>query len=148
MKIGAASGIGLAVAKRLVGDGIKKIALIDLNSESLLQAVKTLSEIDESATAIHIETDVSKEEQVEEAVARTVEKFGRIDFCLNAAGISGNPGATADLKTADYDQVLNVNLKGVWLCERAQIKQMLKQELRDLRLVSFLLFWRHWVGKS
>lgn len=121
-----------------MADGIRKIALIDLNAGPLFAAVKYLTEIDASVTAIQIETDVSKEEQVDRAVATTVKRFGRIDVCLNAAGISGKAGGTAALKTEDYDQVLDVNLKGVWYCERAQIRQMLKQEMRDLRLVSGL----------
>jgi NAD(P)-dependent dehydrogenase (short-subunit alcohol dehydrogenase family) len=119
-----------------VADGIKQIALMDLNEDPLAEASKSLSVIDASVNVIRISIDVSKEEQVEQAVAATVEKFGRIDVCLNAAGISGKPGGVADLTVADLDKVLDVNLKGVWFCERAQIRQMLKQELRDVRSVS------------
>lgn len=118
-----------------MADGISRIALIDLHTGPLSAAVKSLTDIDASVTAIHIEADVSKEEQVDQAVATTVEKFGRIDVCLNAAGITGKTAATSDLKNEDYDKVLDINLKGVWYCERAQIRQMLKQELRDLTLV-------------
>ncbi|TVY42079.1 Levodione reductase [Lachnellula occidentalis] len=129
---GAASGIGLAVAKRLVADGIKQITLIDLNTDALTEASNSLTEIDASVTTLRLAVDVGKEEQVEKAVADTVEKFGRIDVCLNAAGIAGKAAGLADLTVGDLDKVLDVNLKGVWLCERAQIKQFLKQEMRDL----------------
>ena len=134
---GAASGIGLAVAKRLVADGIKQLALIDLNSDSLAEAHKSVTSVDSSVNAIPIAIDVGKEEQVEAAIASTVEKFGRIDVCLNAAGISGTFGGVVDLTIGDLDKVLDVNLKGVWFCERAQIRQMLKQELRDVRSASY-----------
>lgn len=77
-----------------------------------------------------IGTDCSKEDQVESAVEECVSKFKRMDVCFNGAGISGNPNATAEMKSADMDRVLDINLKGVWYCERAQIRQMLKQEER------------------
>lgn len=119
----------------MVADGVKQIALIDLNDDSLAEASKSLAAIDSSVDTIQIAIDVSKEEQVELAVAAAVEKFGRIDVCLNAAGISGKSGEVADLTVGDLNQVLDVNLKGVWFCERAEIRQMLKQEMRDVRFV-------------
>ncbi|TVY28180.1 2-(R)-hydroxypropyl-CoM dehydrogenase [Lachnellula hyalina] len=128
---GAASGIGLSVARRLVADGIKKIALIDLNADALTEASNSLTEIDASVTTLRLAVDVSKEELVDKA-AETAEKFGRIDVCLNAAGIAGRAAGLADLTVGDLDKVLDVNLKGVWFCERAQIRQFLKQEMRDL----------------
>jgi NAD(P)-dependent dehydrogenase (short-subunit alcohol dehydrogenase family) len=69
---------------------------------------------------------------VELAVEETVKKFGRVDVCFNAAGMGGEPGAIVDQRTENLDAVLGLNLRGVWLCERAQIKQMLKQEMRDV----------------
>ncbi|TVY58456.1 Levodione reductase [Lachnellula cervina] len=129
---GAGSGIGLAVAKRLVADGIKHLALIDLTLNTLTAASTSLTEIDSSVTILPLAIDVSKEEQVETAVTQTVEKFGRIDVCLNAAGIAGKSAGVAELEVGDLDEVLGVNLKGVWFCERAQIRQFLKQEMRDL----------------
>lgn len=138
-KIGAGSGIGLAVAKRLVADGIKHLALIDLTLNTLTAASTSLTEIDSSVTILPLAIDVSKEEQVETAVTQTVEKFGRIDVCLNAAGIAGKSAGVAELEVGDLDEVLGVNLKGVWFCERAQIRQFLKQEMRDLRCVFFFL---------
>lgn len=53
-------------------------------------------------------------------------------MCFNAAGMGGNSAGIADLATADLDKVLNLNLRGVWLCERAQIRQFLKQEERSV----------------
>ncbi|TVY80757.1 Levodione reductase [Lachnellula suecica] len=131
-QIGAASGMGLAVAQRLIADGVRQIALIDLKDDTLVEASESLAVIETSVEVLHIAIDVSKEELVEQAVAATVEKFGRLDFCFNAAGISGTNAGIADLTVEDLDKVLDINLKGVWLCERAQIRQMLKQEMREL----------------
>lgn len=75
---------------------------------------------------------MSSEAEVDHAMAQTVQKFGRIDICFNAAGISGEEAGTADANTERADQVLEVNLKGVWFCERAELKQLLTQEERDV----------------
>jgi NAD(P)-dependent dehydrogenase (short-subunit alcohol dehydrogenase family) len=72
------------------------------------------------------------EEQVEVAVKKTVEKFGRIDVAFNAAGISGEPGKTGDLTGEQMSKVLDLNAKGVWFCQRAQIRAMVKQDERAL----------------
>lgn len=53
-------------------------------------------------------------------------------MCFNAAGITGKIEPTADAKVEDLDEVLGVNLKGLWLCERAELQQFLKQEERNV----------------
>lgn len=131
---GAGSGIGLAVTHRLVLDGIKNIALVDITETSLVSAIKSLVELQMKNTTFElIAANCSVEEQIESAVAKTVQKFGRIDICFNAAGIAGQQGAIAEQSTENLDKVLGINLRGLWLCERAQIQQMMKQELRAVR---------------
>lgn len=94
--------------------------------------------------ALQIAIDVGKEEQVEHAIALTVNLFRRIDVCLNAAGISGRAAGIADLNVEDFDKVLDVNLKGVWYCDGAQIRQMLRQVMRDVRFeFSGLSVWNN-----
>jgi len=129
---GAGSGIGLAVAQHLVADGIKQIAIIDLAEDRLSEAASSLSNLDASAQVLRISCDCSSEEAVDNAVSETVERFGRIDYCFNAAGMSGLQCAITDMETKNVDNVLGLNLRGVWLCERAEIRQMLKQEMRDV----------------
>lgn len=132
--IGAGSGIGLAVAHRLALDGIKNIALVDITETSLASAVQSLDGLKmDNMTFLPISADCSVEEQVESAVASTVQKFGRLDVCFNAAGIAGQQGAIAEQSTENLDKVLGLNLRGLWFCERAQIQQMMKQELRPVR---------------
>jgi len=129
---GAASGIGLAVAQRLVSDGIKNIALVDVTPDRLSTASTSLSAIDPQAKVLTLTVDCSDENAVEAAVTQTVSAFGRLDVCFNAAGISGEGKPTAEQTAENLDAVLGLNLKGVFYCERAQIKQMLKQEMRDV----------------
>jgi len=123
------------VAERLAGDGVTKIVIIDLNLSSLADTTASLSSLSPSTQTLIIEADCSKEAEVEGAVRQTVEKFGRIDVCFNAAGISGANGKITDTKTQTMEGVLDLNLKGVWFCERAQIRQMISQEDRDVTCV-------------
>lgn len=127
---GAASGIGLAVARQLLLDGITQIAILDISAENLSAAVTDLQSSSPQAKILPIAVDCSSESGVNDAVEKTVEKFGRLDVCFNAAGMSGASGGIADLDVSEMDKVLGLNLRGVWLCERAQIRQFLKQEER------------------
>jgi NAD(P)-dependent dehydrogenase (short-subunit alcohol dehydrogenase family) len=117
---------------RLVTDGIKNIALIDLSEAHLINTEAKIAEFDPSVKVLKIGADCSKEDQVESAVDKTVATLGRLDACFNGAGISGTVAKIAEMGSDNLDAVLGLNLKGVWYCERAQIRQMLKQDLRDV----------------
>jgi len=117
---------------RLVTDGIKSIALIDLSEAHLASTEAKIAKLDLSVKALRIGADCSKEDQVEAAVEKTVTTFGRLDACFNGAGISGAAAKIAEMSSDNLDAVLGLNLKGVWYCERAQIRQMLKQALRPV----------------
>jgi NAD(P)-dependent dehydrogenase (short-subunit alcohol dehydrogenase family) len=78
-------------------------------------------------TGLFVKTDVSKAADVEALVRKTVEKFGRLDTAFNNAGVEGNWKPLTDVSEAEWDQVININLKGLWLCMKYQIPQMLKQ---------------------
>jgi NADP-dependent 3-hydroxy acid dehydrogenase YdfG len=75
-----------------------------------------------------IEMDVGNEQSVEEGIRETAKTFGSIEIAVNNAGIAGPTLPTSEVATSDWSKVLNVNLTGVWMCQRAQIQQMLKQE--------------------
>ena len=71
--------------------------------------------------------DVSQTAEVEALVRQTVETFGRLDCAHNNAGIEGDMAATADCAEANWDRTIAINLKGVWLCMKYEIPQMLQQ---------------------
>ncbi|CZT02415.1 related to dehydrogenase [Rhynchosporium agropyri] len=127
---GAASGIGLAVARQLLLDGILQIAILDISPSTLTAASTSLQASSPKAKILQIKADCSSEGDVNGAVEKTVAEFGRLDVCFNAAGMGGGFGGIAELEVSELDRVLELNLRGVWLCERAQIRQFLKQEMR------------------
>jgi len=74
-----------------------------------------------------VKTDVSKASEVDALVQKTVEKFGRLDLAFNNAGIEGVWVPIAKQTEEDWDRTIGINLKGVWLCLKYEIRQMLKQ---------------------
>lgn len=72
--------------------------------------------------------DVTDEESVDSAVNKAAEQLGRIDIAINCAGISGIPTQTTEMSLKNWQKVIDVNQTGVWLCQRAMIRQMLKQQ--------------------
>ncbi|KAJ5327697.1 hypothetical protein N7452_008087 [Penicillium brevicompactum] len=130
---GGASGIGKSTAFTLARNGIKGLALLDLNV-SLLEDVR--SEIQSQYPTVDVEifqVNVADESSVNTAVQKTVERYGRIDIGVNCAGISGTPTSTHQMSLEEWRKVIDINQTGVWLCQRALIRQMLSQESRGLR---------------
>ena len=76
---------------------------------------------------LFVKTDVSQGAAVHTLVQKTVEKFGRLDIAFNNAGIEGNWVPIAEQSEEDWDRTIDINLKGVWLCLKYEIQQMLKQ---------------------
>ncbi len=77
--------------------------------------------------ATFVRADVSRKDEVEALVRQTLETYGRLDCAHNNAGIEGDMAATADCAEANWDRTIAINLKGVWLCMRCEIPQMLQQ---------------------
>jgi NAD(P)-dependent dehydrogenase (short-subunit alcohol dehydrogenase family) len=119
-------GIGQSAAYALARQGVRQFALLDRNSSKT-----TINELKKNYPDIQIrdfELDVINEKAVNESVAETVKTFGRLDYAFNNAGIGGSSRSTENIEIDEFERVLSVNMMGVWLCQRAQIRQMLKQE--------------------
>ena len=121
---GAGSGIGRASAQSFARRGAR-VLVADVDAEGGEETVGKIAGA--QGEAIFVKTDVSKADEVEALVGRAVEEYGRLDFAHNNAGIGGQPGPLSDGTEEDFDQVIAVNLKGVWLCMKHEIRQMLAQ---------------------
>jgi NADP-dependent 3-hydroxy acid dehydrogenase YdfG len=75
-----------------------------------------------------MQLDVCDVKAVDDSIAQTVKRFGRIDVAVNIAGIGGSGKTTDQCEEADWTSVLDVNLNGVWRSQRAQIRVMMTQE--------------------
>jgi NAD(P)-dependent dehydrogenase (short-subunit alcohol dehydrogenase family) len=120
---GAASGIGLACAELFARDGAK-VVLADVARERGAAAAERLN--GEGLQAAFVPCDVSRKADVESAVAAAVADFGRLDILVANAGIV-HAAEFLDLEEADFDRVIAVNLKGVFLAGQAAARQMAKQ---------------------
>lgn len=139
---GAASGIGRSTAHVYVTEGCTRLILSDINSEGLKTVSEELKALDSNVQTCLVSADMSSEEDVQRMVDEGVKAFGAIHYAVNNAGISTKPRLRIhELEVESYDRVLNVNLRGVWLCERAEIRQMLKQG-KDLKM-RYLMNSRH-----
>ena len=122
---GGGSGIGRASSLAYARDGAK-VVIVDVNVEGGEETVQSIKEAGGEAILVH--ADVSKAVEVQQMVDRTVEAYGRLDCAFNNAGVSGRSrGTMVDHSEEEWDRVIGTNLKGVWLCMKAQIPQMLKQ---------------------
>lgn len=120
---GASFGIGKATAIAFAKQGAK-VALIDW-----VEDAETKSALDRlGAESIFIKCDVSQGAYVKAAVEETVRTFGSLDFAFNNAGIEGITAITHECSEENWDRVTGVNLKGVWLCMKFELEQMLKQK--------------------
>ncbi len=117
---GGASGIGLAISKRFVSEGAK-VMLADLNADGARDKADELGE-----QAAWVAVDLSGEEGAEEMVRATVGAFGRLDIAINGAGI-GTLAPIVDHSIEQWDNVLNVNLRGVFLSTKHEARQMQAQ---------------------
>ena len=120
---GGGSGIGRATSLLLAKQGAK-VMIADYVPESAERTVKLIK--DAGGNANCIAADVSMPKQVEAMVTKTVEVYGRLDGAFNNAGIEGKMADTVEYPEETFDRIMAINLKGVWLCMRAEIPQMLK----------------------
>ncbi len=120
---GGGSGIGLATAKAFAEQGAK-VVIAEITAKNGEDAAKAIN--DAGGTAMFVHTDVGKAESVAALVEKTVAAYGRLDIAVNNAGIDPEVVPDADWDEAVFDRIQNVNLKGVFLCMKYEIAQMLK----------------------
>lgn len=120
---GAASGIGAASALAFAREGAS-VVVADLQiarGEELVSRIQA-----EDGKAIFVKCDVSLESDIKNMVAKTIETFGHLSCAFNNAGIEGESADTTMCTNENWEKTININLRGVWLCMKYQIPEMLK----------------------
>lgn len=121
---GGGSGIGRAAALAYARAGAK-VLVADVDLEGADETVSFMEGL--AGTGLSISSDVSRADEVESMVNAAVDAWGHLDCAFNNAGIQGELAQTAACTEENWDQITGVNLKGVWLCMKYEILQMLKQ---------------------
>jgi len=120
---GAGAGIGRAAALAFAREGAR-VVVSDVVADGGEETVKQIK--DARGEAIFVQIDVSKSAEVEAMVKKTVDSYGRLDYAANNAGVNGPITALTDCPEEEWDKVMGINLKGVWLCMKYEIPEMLK----------------------
>jgi NAD(P)-dependent dehydrogenase (short-subunit alcohol dehydrogenase family) len=121
---GAGSGIGRATALAFAREGAS-VVVADVAEQGNRETARMIEEL--GGRALAVTCDVARVEDVRSALDKTIEAFGRLDIAFNNAGVEGSIAATADFKEEEWDRIININLRGVFLCMKYEIPLMLKQ---------------------
>ncbi|PJY97737.1 SDR family oxidoreductase [Pseudomonas donghuensis] len=121
---GGAVGIGRATALAFAAEGLK-VVVADLDQAGGDGTVELIRS--RGGEALFVSCNVTREADVRQLMARTVEAYGRLDYAFNNAGIEIEQGRLAEGSEAEFDAIMGVNVKGVWLCMKYQLPLMLAQ---------------------
>jgi NAD(P)-dependent dehydrogenase (short-subunit alcohol dehydrogenase family) len=124
---GGAGAIGSAAVRRFTGEGAK-IAILDRDKAGATALADEL--IRGGTEALAIGADVGSESDVDVALADVVSHFGRLDVLFNNAGISGKVAPVHELAVADWDDIIRINLRGIFLVQRAALRVMIDGKTR------------------
>lgn len=121
---GAGNGIGRATALAFAANGLK-VVVSDVDAQGGEATVALIQAA--GGTASFVRCDVAREAEVRALVEKTVATHGRLDYAFNNAGIDIEKGKLADGAEAEFDAIMDVNVKGVWLCMKHELAAMLAQ---------------------
>jgi NAD(P)-dependent dehydrogenase (short-subunit alcohol dehydrogenase family) len=119
---GAASGIGRAAAELFASAGASVVAADIEDVDETLAAIE-----DKGGSAVGLRADVTEDRQVEAMVGRAIDRFGRLDCAFNNAGVTLSRGAVHEASVDDWYRTIDVNLHGVFLCMRHELRVMLER---------------------
>ena len=120
---GGSSGIGRAAAVALAKQGVK-IAIAARRAKEGEETVRLVKEA--GSEGIFVKTDVANENDVRSLVEKTVKQYNRLDYAFNNAGIEEKTTPLVDQTSEVFDQIMNVNVKGVWLSMKYEILEMIR----------------------
>ena len=118
---GGSFGIGRATALAFARKGAKVVIADWEENQETMDLIENLG-----GDAIFVKCDVSKKAEVKALIKKTINTFGRLDFAFNNAGIEGTSATVQECSEENWDKTIGVNLKGIWLCMKYEIPEMLK----------------------
>ena len=121
---GAAGGIGKETAKTFLEEGAK-VTLVDLDEETLEDIKEELVSLGE---VLVVQADVSEEDQVKHYIEATTKAFGQIDIFFHNAGVTGDRTPLVDIEMDDFDNLMNINVRGVFLGLKYVLPRMIEQK--------------------
>lgn len=121
---GAANGIGRAAALAFAREGAR-VVVADVSEQGSQETVRMIE--DAGGRALAVRCNVTRAEDVKVALEKTIETFGRLDFAFNNAGVEQPITPVADLTEAEWERIIDIDLRGVFLCMKHEIPLMLKQ---------------------
>ena len=121
---GAANGIGRATALAFAREGAS-VVVADVSEQGNQETARLIEDL--VGRSLAVKCDVTRPEDVKAALDKTIEAFGRQDFAFNHAGVEQNNAATAEIEEAEWERIVNINLRGVFLCMKCEIPLLLKQ---------------------
>ncbi|KAL1860381.1 hypothetical protein Daus18300_009294 [Diaporthe australafricana] len=125
---GAAKGLGQATATAFARHGVSRLAIADIDMHGLQKTRELLRAQYPEVKVMKLQLDVRHSEQVEEGLSEVVRKFGRLDIAVNNAGIGGSGMRTHEMPNAEWNKIADVDLFGVWRCQREELAIMVDQE--------------------
>jgi NAD(P)-dependent dehydrogenase (short-subunit alcohol dehydrogenase family) len=120
---GAANGIGRAAALAFAREGAAAV-VADVSEQGNQETARLIEQV--GGRALAVRCDVTREEDVRAALNKAVEAFGRLDFAFNNAGAEQAMAAAADLAEKEWDRIIGIDLRGVFLCMKHEIPLMLR----------------------
>jgi NAD(P)-dependent dehydrogenase (short-subunit alcohol dehydrogenase family) len=120
---GGSLGIGRAACQKLAQEGAN-VAIFDIDSDNALELVSEINETDAGGQVAFWDVDVADEEQVAEAMSKAFEGFGSLDILVNNAGISGPNRPTHEIAVEEWERLMGINVRGVFLCTKHAIPLM------------------------
>ncbi|KAI5205456.1 NAD(P)-binding protein [Aureobasidium subglaciale] len=125
---GASSGIGKATATSFAQEGCTRIVLADISTTSLQSTHDSLTSLFPNTTFFALQCNISSPDSVRNLFRKTVEKFQRVDYAVNCAGVLGTAKKSHEMTLEEFDHIVNVDYRGSWLCSKEELKIMVQQE--------------------
>ena len=121
---GAGSGIGRATALAFAREGAS-VVVSDISEQNVRETARMIEEL--GGRALAVACDVTRSEDVKAALDETIETFGRLDVAFNNAGVENEVKPMADVREEEWDRIVAINLRGVFLCMKYEVPLMLRQ---------------------